>query len=259
MINAEKDHIRPDHRPWFNGYRGGTSNWLLDKPPTCFDWLFAQRLKDPIPAQETALDMGSGNGKKTLLLAEAGIKNVTGIDMVSEAVQMSRLLTTSHNLNGHVKFLEGKILDITKNMPGKSVHIITDTYVFTHQIPDEEGDSVEDYVNEYYRLLVPGGLLALELFSAEDEHFYGQKLEDIEPTNAPDGNLAFKRYKYQHDPSKEEAEGAESYHDMHNVHYSEKGIAWVLGDKFEILRAETLPHSRHAHRKVLDILARVNK
>lgn len=259
MVSVKTDLIRPDHQPWFKGYTGGTSNWLLDNPPKCFDWLFKERLKGHIPSNETALDMGSGNGRKTLLLSEAGIANVIGIDMVPEAIKMSQELVKHHQTNSHVEFVHSKILDYLKKIPDDSIHIITDTYVFTHQIPDKEGDRVEDYVAEYYRILVPGGLLALELFSADDKHFYGKKLDQVEPTHTPEGKFAFKRYQYEYNPKIEEAKGAESYHNMHNMHYTQDGIRWILKDKFKILRIETLPHSRHGHRRVLDVLARVTK
>lgn len=112
----------------------------------------------------SALDLGCGTGRNAMALAEAGY-SISGMDFSSAALDIARRRPGADEIT----FLEG---DVTEPLPmaDASCGIVTDIFVYFHQLGDEQR---RRYRQEMRRVLRPEGVLLVSLATDEDG-YYGQ-------------------------------------------------------------------------------------
>lgn len=79
--------IQVDPVDWKKVYEDGGAHWLEDLQPSQFAQVFAEKLV--AENKQSVLEIGCGNGKDSILFKIAGL-NVTGIDIVPEAIEVAK-------------------------------------------------------------------------------------------------------------------------------------------------------------------------
>lgn len=270
-MNLESTEItskREDYTPWLKGYseniNGQFSPWRYDRPPLFVNWINNERrlrYGDKIPDDDIAIDFGCGNGIKTIELARAGVRIVTGIDLNGAAIAEARRNAKKAFLADRALFYQGKVLDTTRQIQDGSVRTIMDIYRLTHDgSADRPGyDEKRITLEEYRRIIKKDGLLGLEFF-AIDPHFYGFTLDRGRPViSNQTGRLLWIDYSYQRDASNPEmAKSPESYNGMFNVHFTRAGVTELLDGLFEVVKIQEPRHTRpdQSHRHTISVLAK---
>lgn len=114
--------------------------------------------------KSSALDLGSGNGRNSIFLAQVGYSKVIGVEFVESAVTTSREKAKDNGLDTVCKFINqsvGEKLDLEDN----SFDLIIDMMVM-HSLDKDERD-VE--ISEITRLLKPGGYFVFYTIASESE------------------------------------------------------------------------------------------
>lgn len=114
--------------------------------------------------RNTALDLGSGNGRNAFYLAEQGYKMVVGIEYVDYAVNQAAFRAKEKGLEKKVTFIQDTLgTDIES--PDHAFDLILDMMVM-HCLTKEERDFI---VKEINRVIKPGGYLVFYTIAAESE------------------------------------------------------------------------------------------
>lgn len=226
---------------WKQSYqKEATPSWAKHGMPD----LFAEFL-DLLQKQERRLhlDIGCGDGTKTIEMARAGQLSVLGIDSSAEAI--NKALAAAAKLNGrsaNCRFIQKDALCLP--VSDHEVTSASDILVSTHFPEPQFGD----YLTELKRVLDPQAYLLLVLFSSSDKHFHGRplngqrfytySLSDVDPSLEPD----FLRYAH--------------YEGMYNTHYSGSDIEKTYGRSFQIVKMTEVNHPVYAHRKLWNVILR---
>ncbi len=131
---------------WDNVYNSGSSPWagVPDK--------LQEKIKSLEPKPKTALDLGCGQGDKSLWLAEQGYQ-VTGIDVSKEAIEQAKAKRSDES---NPVFLEE---DLTKpsalDFPDQSFGLVLDLLA-VHFL---QADVQARIYKKIHSLLVPGGFV----------------------------------------------------------------------------------------------------
>jgi ubiquinone/menaquinone biosynthesis C-methylase UbiE len=112
---------------------------------------------------QTVVDVGCGDGRNLEKLTEAGFRTV-GIDLAPSA-----LARAVKRLRGRALLFRGDAITLDI-LPDRSVDAITCLDVF-----GQVADSIQ-MLNSFRRVLVPGGIVALNAFTPDDSE-YGQGVE----------------------------------------------------------------------------------
>lgn len=127
---------------------------------------FVEELRQRFPPGQKVLDLGSGTGRHTVMLAELGIR-VVGVEITEAGVSKSWSLIEGTDYMQRVRFLRGNVLHLP--FLGESFDGFHDFCTLSHlHIKDWN-----QYFKEAARVLRPGGLGTIVGFSGEDEAFYG--------------------------------------------------------------------------------------
>ncbi|EMA14893.1 type 11 methyltransferase [Haloarcula marismortui ATCC 33799] len=115
---------------------------------------------------DVAVDIGCGNGRNAVYLAEKGI-NVIAIDFSTEAVARTRERIAQSSVSGSVEVL---LADITHGCPitADSIDLVIDSYFSCHLI---EENVLQNYFDEVRRILSPDGQLYWSGLGVEDEYY----------------------------------------------------------------------------------------
>jgi SAM-dependent methyltransferase len=114
--------------------------------------------------REIAVDIGSGNGRNSIYLAQQGYKSVIGYEFVENAVNLAIQKTKDLELDSRVKFYNqsvGENLEIADN----SVDLVIDMMVM-HSLTKEEREVLTRTVQ---RILNTGGYFVFYTIAAESE------------------------------------------------------------------------------------------
>ena len=143
---------------WDGIYRGRPDVWGPGAHP------LAELLARRLAAGGAVLDLGCGTGANCLRLARAGIRSL-GVDISREAVDLA-LQRKARERDGRADFIRADILDFLRTCPAGAFDGVLSVNVLNHL-----GADIEDALRHVRRALRPGGLLALSLFTAEDEEW----------------------------------------------------------------------------------------
>ncbi len=114
----------------------------------------------------TALDLGCGEGRHTILLARSGY-DVTAFDLEPLALRKARAYVRRSGLHAH--FVAGDALDL--RFPDASFDLVLDYGCFHHVVTRDW----TRYRRGIVRVLRPGGHLVLSVFSTRFRHHPGEK------------------------------------------------------------------------------------
>lgn len=127
---------------------------------------FVEELRQRFQSMLKVLDLGSGTGRHTIMLAELGL-NVIGVEITKAGVLKSWSFIEGTNYIQKVRFLRGNVLDLPF-LEG-SFEGFHDFCTLSHLHIKDWGQ----YFIEAARVLKLGGLGTIIGFSGEDEAFYG--------------------------------------------------------------------------------------
>lgn len=181
------------------------------------------------------LDIGCGNGVKTVNYALIGFKTV-GVDISDDGFHEARELIRELGISKKCKVIQASCLKLP--FEDNSAASASDTLCFTHVKPKDQ----KRYKEELYRVLKPGGYTLLVFFSDKDKHFHGHKVS--------------KRYTFRFDPTNELMEGYSHYHGMFNYHFGKAEVKKTFGDIFEIIEMKEVGHPLYSHRFLWNVILR---
>lgn len=123
---------------------------------------------------DVAVDLGCGNGRNTVYLANQGT-DVIALDFSTEAVARTKERIAQSSISGSVEVL---LTDITAGLPfaDDSVDLIVDSYLSCHFL---EEAALENYFAEVRRVLAPNGQLYWAGLGVGDEYY--QSIADSHP------------------------------------------------------------------------------
>jgi SAM-dependent methyltransferase len=124
-------------------------------------------LKDiSLDSLTNALDVGCGNGRNAIFLAEQGL-DVTAVDFAGAALETAHKNIESHAVADRVTLHEA---DVTSGipLPDDAVDLVVDSYVSCHFLDEAE---LEAYFAEVRRVLRPEGYVYWSALTPEDEYY----------------------------------------------------------------------------------------
>tara|TARA_B100001971_G_C18268024_1_gene596400 strand:+ start:82956 stop:83633 length:678 start_codon:yes stop_codon:yes gene_type:complete len=143
QLSGEKQNSFDSKSEWDQAY--SRNSFIFGKTPAKF---LAENF-DYIPEGSTVLDMGMGEGRNAVFLAQKGHK-VTGVDISSVAIKKSYLLAKEYGVK-----IKGVVASLSK-----------------YQIPPESFDAIicfyfinRDIVEKMKSWLKPGGLIIYEAYT----------------------------------------------------------------------------------------------
>lgn len=115
---------------------------------------------------DIAVDMGCGNGRNSIYLANMGI-DVIALDFSTEAVSRTKERISRSSVGGSIEVM---LADITAGLPltDDSVDLVVDSYFSCHLI---EEASLNNYFDEVRRILASDGKLYWAGLGVADEYY----------------------------------------------------------------------------------------
>lgn len=227
--------------PWDASYRAVgkvVPSWAKHGVPALFQEFVALRSLDGRSRQH--LDIGSGNGIKTVVFAENGLE-VIGLDPSGEAVIQARALAKRRRLVRSCQFLQANALNIP--LPDNSIGSASDILVSTHFTSTD----LKKYIRELDRVLVAGGYFLAVFFSDQDLHFHGWRVHGKKNVYTYNVSGA--------DPNLEPAlADFAHYNGMVNFHFGPADVDKVFGRYFRTVKMREVRHPVYAHRKLLNVI-----
>lgn len=210
---------------WDKEYKTGEHLQLSDEPAEDLEKFcrFLERNygKKFLNVTTKALDLGSGNGRNLIYLAQTyGMRGV-GYDISSEGVKQAEKASEGLLIKYTVRSIEG-----TLDMKDSSVDIVLDMMT-SHFLKGKERQQLLD---EVLRVLKPGGWLFYKSFLA-DQDMHVRRLLKEHPADEPDAYIHPELGVYEHVWTEESIhEFFAPYFDIHKVERSHKhirdGKAW---------------------------------
>lgn len=210
---------------WDKEYKTGEHLQLSDEPAEDLEKFcrFLERNygKKFLNVTTQALDLGSGNGRNLIYLAQTYGMRGTGYDISSEGVKQAEKASEGLLIKYTVRSIEG-----TLDMKDSSVDIVLDMMT-SHFLKEKERQQLLD---EVLRVLKPGGWLFYKSFLA-DQDMHVRRLLKEHPADEPDAYIHPELGVYEHVWTEESIhEFFAPYFDIHKVERSHKhirdGKAW---------------------------------
>lgn len=114
--------------------------------------------------KNSALDLGSGNGRNSIYLIQQGFKNVTGIEFSKIAFDQAVAKAQEENVSDKIQFINRSIGQ-KQDFPDQSFDLIIDMMVM-HSLNKTERQILFE---EIKRLLKPGGHFVFYTIASESE------------------------------------------------------------------------------------------
>lgn len=137
-----------------------------------------------LPHKGTVLDLGSGRGHTSFLLADLGMK-VIGLDYIEDLTRKNNESVKENGYTGKVAFKTGDILSIP--FQEESFDSVVDIATLQHIHPKDW----PLYADEVFKVLKPGGFLFLAELSKKTEMFL-----NFEPVKETTGNFEYEGLLY---------------------------------------------------------------
>ncbi len=196
------DNLNSSQKEYFHqAYQTGTDTWG--------DNTYTEEILDFIrmlPHKGFVLDLGSGRGEWSFLMADIGMK-VIGLDYIEELTEKNNEKVRERGYAGRVAFMAGDVFDIP--LKEETFDSVVDIGTLQHIHPKDW----ERYEGEVFRVLKPGGFILLVELSRQTEQFLNWK-----PNQETTGNF--------------ENHGL-TYH-----FFDKKEIEEVFGNNFKIIKSE---------------------
>ena len=135
-------------------------------------WLTRQTQKEFLNPMGSVLDMGCGNGRNLIFLAEEFGMHGIGYDISAAAIKQAKAASVNYDLNYETKSISGDI-----PLPKESQTIVLDMMA-SHFLNETERDYMRD---EVFRVLKPGGWLFMKTF-LRDGDLHSERLIKEFPT-----------------------------------------------------------------------------
>lgn len=135
-------------------------------------WLERQTKRELLNTTNSAIDLGCGNGRNLLFLAEEFGMHGVGYDISAAAIKLAKAASTQFNLDFQTRSIAG---DLT--VPDESQTLALDM-MSSHFLNANERTHLR---NEIYRVLKPGGWLFMKTF-LRDGDLHSQRLLKEFPT-----------------------------------------------------------------------------
>ncbi|MDO8521482.1 MAG: methyltransferase domain-containing protein [bacterium] len=177
---------------WNKEYKTSKHLTLSDEPAEDLEkfcrWAernYGRRFLNPLAR---ALDLGCGNGRNLIFLAQAyGMRGV-GYDISSEAITLAKRASGELPITYTARSIEGTI-----DLPDNSVDIVLDMMT-SHFLREKEREALR---SEIVRVLKPGGWLFLKSFLA-DKDLHVRRLLKENPADEKDAYIHPKFGVYEH-------------------------------------------------------------
>ncbi len=231
---ANNNDSPKDQLPWGTSYKIASQaqpSWTKHGMPSLIE-KFISLVRNSNIKNGIHLDVGCGNGIKTVNFALAGFRTI-GIDMSEDGFEDGCKLIKELRVSRKCKLIQGSALEIP--IKDDTARSISDILCFTHLKSEDH----EKYKDEIYRVLKKGGYFLIVLFSDKDKHFHGHKVS--------------KQYTFRFDPKNPLMEGFAHYHGMYNIHFNESLIRRTFKDKFEIIEMVEVRHPVYDHRYLWNV------
>lgn len=138
-------------KEWEDAYEKGIPHWAVDMSPSLFAQEFVDKLREE--GYATVLEIGCGNGRDSILFARAGLV-ATAIDVAPGAVELAKSNAAEAGVQIDIRLANAESLPFTD----KSFDAIFSLSVL-------HSTNVERSLSEAVRVLRPGGLMFLYLYS----------------------------------------------------------------------------------------------
>jgi len=151
------DDLDRAERDWWHRHADLEERFCWVQPPDVQRLLrsrYLKRIADLARPTDTVLEVGCGTGWLSLLLAEAGVASVTGIDFSPEQIRLARAAATEVGATT-VRFEEASVEQLVDG--GRAFDVIV-MHAFLHHLSTAE---IRDVLAGTARLLAPGGRLVL--------------------------------------------------------------------------------------------------
>jgi len=125
---------------------------------------------------DIALDLGCGNGRNAVYLANQGF-NVYALDFSTESIARTKERIARSSVSDSIEVL---LADVTEGIPftDNSVDLVVDSYLSCHFLEEK---SLENYFTEIRRVLNTDGQFYWAGLGVEDEYY--QNIADSHPAN----------------------------------------------------------------------------
>lgn len=168
------------HKDFFtHAYQTGSDTWTHNRY-TEEVLSFFRRL----PHKGMVLDLGSGRGEWSFLLADLGMK-VVGLDFIEDLTEKNNEKVKERGYGGRVGFKTGNVLSLPFVEEG--FESVVDIGTLQHIHPKDWGT----YAEEVFRVLKPKGFLLLVELSRQTEQFLSFK-----PNQETTGNFEYEGLLY---------------------------------------------------------------
>lgn len=149
-----------------NAYRTGEHGWpTLDPSPFVVEFIKTFRKEKP---KGRILDIGCGEGRHTLLFAQAGYFSV-GVDLQPLAIRRARQFAKAKGVKKGFRFVLGDVFSLP--FEANSFDVLID-YGCLHHVKKKD---FSKYLESTLPLLRPGGYLLLSCFSSKFKHHPGER------------------------------------------------------------------------------------
>lgn len=223
-----------EHQPWHLSYQKADQvnpSWARHGMPKLFpDFLSLVKAAN---LGGIHLDVGCGNGVKTVVFAKSGLKTL-GIDQSKEGFGTAIKEAQKQGVLDHCSFVRAHCTRLP--VKDQSVGSVSDILMLTHL----RKNLWLRYQRELNRVLQTRGYLLLVTFSDKDEHFHGHQVS--------------KSYHFEFDPQNQQMAGFEHYHGMYNIHFSKQDIDRLFVDSFRQVLAQEVDHPVYPHRKLWNVI-----
>lgn len=168
------------HREFWNKeYKTSEHLALSDEPSEDLEkfcrWLERREGKRRLNPLGLALDLGSGNGRNLVFLAETYAMRGVGYDISDEAVRLAERRAKGLPVRFEARSLAGRI-----ELPDESVDLVLDMMT-SHYLKAKERAELR---SEIFRILKPGGFLFLKTFLADGDLHVRRLLREF-PADEP--------------------------------------------------------------------------
>lgn len=226
--------------PWNLSYQKSLEakpSWSKHGMPYLFEE-FIKMVKDNGDDGGLHLDIGCGDGVKTVNFALAGLKTI-GVDISNDGFKEARTLIKDLGIRKECKVIKTNALMLPFS---KGVFTsASDILMFTHI----KSRDWKKYKKQLLRVLKNRALVLLVLFSDKDKHFHGHQVS--------------KEYTFRYESDNQEMEGFAHYHGMVNVHFGKADIKKTFKDDFQIVKMEEVQHPLYSHRFLWNVILRKNE
>lgn len=232
---TNNNDLPKDQLPWRTSYKIASEaqpSWTKHGMPSLTE-KFISLVRNSDTKNGIHLDIGCGDGIKTVNFAFAGFKTI-GVDMSEEGFESGLRRIRKLKVSRRCKLIKGSMLEIP--IKETVAHSASDILCFTHLKLKDHGR----YKCEIERVLKKGGYLLLVLFSDKDKHFHGHKVS--------------RQYTFRFDPKNPLMEGFSHYNGMYNIHFNESLIRKTFQDKFEIVEMVEAQHPVYDYRYLWNVI-----